>query len=149
MMSTCVVWAFEPVAPGEDVFRNQLQSHTSSSELCCVHDNWITSWIQSTHRVKQLSIHASYSDRFYWEKKSERCSSCLRFSLAKRSDPMHWSYVQPVWHAEGKEFICIVWGRTVQSVWPFVNECVGFAIFWGQPKKFDVRTYFVVPIRRR
>jgi len=82
-----------PLAPGEDVFRNQLQSHQLSFTLLCA---WQLNYIMNTaHRVKQLSIHARYSDRFYWKMLIlSKIQSCKEIW----SNAFIWSYVQPIIH---------------------------------------------------
>ncbi len=81
MMSTWVIWAFELIAPGEHVFRNQLQSRRLSWTLLCARQlNYI---MNTEHRLSQSHTTLTL---FLKERKKEReiCSSCLsRFESFK------------------------------------------------------------------
>lgn len=92
MMSTWVIWAFELIAPGEDVFRNQLQSHRLSWTLLCARQlNYI---MNTEHRLSQAwnrqSLHTTLTILLKERKKEKDAHLVfLDFSLSKRSDPTH------------------------------------------------------------
>lgn len=114
-------------------------SHTSSAELCCVHDNWITLWIQSTAWVKQAN--ASPCTLLL-----PLCSEKDIFpdsSLAKRSDPVHlivcaisltcWREI--IYHNSST---LLEVERISQFDLLWIN--VSGLQFWGQPRNLDCKT---------
>lgn len=107
MMNTWVIWAFKLMVPGEDMCRNQLQSHQLSWTLpCALQLNYIMN-TECADRVEHGTLNlCMLLWPLFWKKarKKEKDAHPVFLDSVLQRDLIQyiWSNMQPSWHVKGK-----------------------------------------------